>query len=98
MAALYRAQGRYAEAEPLYRRSLAIEEKALGPDHPDLAISLHNIAGLYRAQGRYAEAEPPLEPAEAWVAYDAREATTAQTQFLGSASFLLNAFEIVRHL
>ena len=30
------AQGRYAEAEPLYKRSLAISEKALGPDHPDV--------------------------------------------------------------
>jgi hypothetical protein len=31
---LYRAQGRYADAEPLYKRALAIFEKALGPDHP----------------------------------------------------------------
>ena len=29
-------QGRYAEAEPLYQRSLAFREKALGPDHPDV--------------------------------------------------------------
>ena len=28
LAFLYRAQGRYAEAEPLYKRSLAIKEKA----------------------------------------------------------------------
>jgi tetratricopeptide (TPR) repeat protein len=51
-------QGRYAEAEPLYKRSLAIREKALGPDHPDVALSLNNLAGLYDNQGRYAEAEP----------------------------------------
>ena len=57
-AQLYHAQGRYAEAEPLFRRSLAIAESALGPDHPDVATSLNNLAGLYRAQGRYAEAEP----------------------------------------
>ena len=37
LAELYRAQGRYADAEPLYKRSLAIREKALGPDHPDVA-------------------------------------------------------------
>jgi hypothetical protein len=30
---LYRAQNRYAEAEPLYKRDHAITEKALGPDH-----------------------------------------------------------------
>ena len=38
LAHLYRAQGRYADAEPLYKRALAIREKALGPDHPDVAI------------------------------------------------------------
>ena len=36
LASLYRDQGRYAEAEPLYKRALAIYEKALGPDHPDV--------------------------------------------------------------
>ena len=50
--------GRYAEAEPLYRRSLEIREKQLGADHPDVAHSLNNLAGLYQAMGRYAEAEP----------------------------------------
>jgi tetratricopeptide (TPR) repeat protein len=37
LAELYRAQGQYAQAEPLYKRSLAIVEKALGPDHPNVA-------------------------------------------------------------
>ena len=36
---------------------MAIREKALGPDHPDVAQSLNNLAGLYYAQGRYADAE-----------------------------------------
>ena len=36
---LYRRQGRYAEAEPLFKRSAgASREKALGPDHPDVGI------------------------------------------------------------
>ena len=42
----------------LYQRSLEIDEKALGPDHPDLAATLNNLAGLYQAQGRYQAAEP----------------------------------------
>jgi clan AA aspartic protease (TIGR02281 family) len=58
LASLYHAQGRYAEAEPLYRRSLEIMEKTLGPNHPDVATILNNLAELYREQGRYAEAEP----------------------------------------
>ena len=37
---------------------MAISEKALGPEHPDVATILNNLAGLYKAQGHYAEAEP----------------------------------------
>ena len=40
------------------KRSLAIQEKALGPDHPAVALNLNNLAELYRAQGQYAKAEP----------------------------------------
>ncbi len=58
LAAPYQAQGKYAEAEPLYQRALEIREKALGKGHPDVAQSLNNLASLYQAQGKYAEAEP----------------------------------------
>jgi hypothetical protein len=37
---------RLAEAEPLYRRALAITEKSFGPEHPDVAIRLNNLALL----------------------------------------------------
>ncbi len=58
LALVYQAQGRFADAGPLYQRSLAIYEKALGPDHPDVGTSLNNLGELFYAQGRYAEAEP----------------------------------------
>lgn len=58
LAALYRDQGKYAEAEPLCKRGIAIDEKASGPDHADLAPDLDILADLYFKQGRYAEAEP----------------------------------------
>ncbi|HEY4932936.1 MAG TPA: tetratricopeptide repeat protein [Terriglobales bacterium] len=51
------AQAKYSEAEPLYKRSLAIEEKALGPDHPEVAIRLNNLGLLYYDQGKYSAAE-----------------------------------------
>src|SRR5262249_37849216 len=57
LAELYRAQGAYARAEPLYARSLDIFEKALEPNHPYVATSLNNLAKLYQAQGAYAKAE-----------------------------------------
>jgi tetratricopeptide (TPR) repeat protein len=57
-AGLYHDQGRDAEAERLYRRSLDIFEKWLPPGHHHLGAVLHNLALLYEDQGRYAEAEP----------------------------------------
>ena len=44
---LYSDQGRYAEAETLSKRSLAIREKILGPEHPDVATNLNNLAYFY---------------------------------------------------
>ena len=49
--------GRYPEAEPLYKRSLAILLKALGPEHPNVATSLENYAVLLRKMDRDTEAE-----------------------------------------
>src|SRR5437016_2875790 len=56
LAELYRANGEYAKAEPLYQRELAIREKALGPEHTYVATSLHNLAELYRANGEIKQA------------------------------------------
>ncbi len=45
------------QAEPLYQRALAIREKALGPNHPNVTTSLENLAALYRATKRDEEGE-----------------------------------------
>ncbi len=59
----YRTQGRYAEAEPLYKRSLEIWEKALGKEHPHVAAALNNLALLYYKQEKYQEAAEMFERA-----------------------------------
>jgi tetratricopeptide (TPR) repeat protein len=55
--ALY-GQGNYPQAIIVARQALSVAEKALGPDHPDVATSLNNLALLYDTQGQYAKAEP----------------------------------------
>ena len=57
LAFLYLSQGRYADAEPLFRQALEMRKHLLSEQHPDVATSLHNIAGFYERQKRYAEAE-----------------------------------------
>ena len=50
-------EGKYREAISVAEKALAITEKALGPEHPDLATSLNELALLYETTGQYAEAE-----------------------------------------
>lgn len=51
-------EGRYEDAIPHAERALALREKAIGPEHSNVATSLNNLAELYCARGRYADAEP----------------------------------------
>jgi len=63
---LYSA-GKSREALPLAEEALAIRKKVLGEEHPDYAVSLHNLAALYSAMGDYARAEPLYRQAlEIW--------------------------------
>ncbi len=57
-AVLLSTQANHRAAEPLFRRSLAINEASFGPDHPEVAIRLNNVAQLLQATNRFAEAEP----------------------------------------
>jgi tetratricopeptide (TPR) repeat protein len=52
------AQGKYPQAEPLYRKALTVCEEALGPKHPDTARTYNKLAYNLLAQGRAQEAEP----------------------------------------
>ena len=55
------AAGRYAEAIPLATQLLEQRAELLGPEHPDVALSLHNLASLYYTTGDYRRAEPRYE-------------------------------------
>lgn len=45
-------QGEHAEAKAVFLRAISIQEKALGPDHPEVAATLNNLAGLLQTQVR----------------------------------------------
>jgi CHAT domain-containing protein/Tfp pilus assembly protein PilF len=54
---LYRA-GKFTEGIAFARQAVESRERVLGPDHPDTAQGLNNLAVLYEAQGNFAAAEP----------------------------------------
>ena len=58
--------GQYAKAEPLYLRSLKIDESTIGPDHPDVArYELKHLALLHAATERWSDAVYEIDRAVA---------------------------------
>jgi tetratricopeptide (TPR) repeat protein len=59
LAVTLKFSGKLDEPEELYLRALAIVERELGSEHPDVAAILHNLGGLAHARGDHAGAEAP---------------------------------------
>src|SRR5262249_8993520 len=57
------SQGKYAAAQPLYEKALAIHRRLLTDDHPQTATSYNNLAYNLKDQGKYAAAQPLYEKA-----------------------------------
>jgi tetratricopeptide (TPR) repeat protein/predicted Ser/Thr protein kinase len=63
LSAVVYSQGKRDEARELVERVLAIREKALGPDHPDVAASLNGLGAWAHAQDKYDDARKLYERA-----------------------------------
>jgi CHAT domain-containing protein len=71
LGGLYRYKlKQFDDAEPLYKRAIAIRENQFGHDHPEAAKSRAHLGHLYRDVGRHTEAESILKSALA--VYDKR--------------------------
>jgi len=51
------SQGKYEEAEAMYRRALEGREKVLGPEQPNTLTSVGSLGSVLERQGKYEEAE-----------------------------------------
>lgn len=60
LAVLLHDQGRFEEAEALYREGLALARELLGDDDTDTLTALTNLGSLLRSTGRIEQAEPIL--------------------------------------
>ncbi len=56
LAGLYRLWDRLADAEPLYRRGIAVFEKIFPPQHPKLRVACEEYAALLEQLERPDEA------------------------------------------
>ncbi len=60
LAALYRLQGKYAQAEPLLTSALAIGRRVQGEQHPNTLQTMKKFADLYRDGGKYTRGRGPV--------------------------------------
>jgi tetratricopeptide (TPR) repeat protein len=51
-------RGEYASAAPLLEEALALRRRILGPEHPDVAVTLVELGRVYEDQARLDQAEP----------------------------------------
>ena len=100
-----------SEVEGLYRRALAIQERALGPEHPALANTLNNLAAMLDQQGKFSESEPlqrralailekalgPLHPDTAATLTTLAVSLDRQNKIVESEQVYLRAVEVSRN-
>ncbi|CAF3845736.1 unnamed protein product [Didymodactylos carnosus] len=53
---VYNAMGDYSKALDYYEKTLELDLKTLGPNHPSVATTYNNIGGVYNAMGDYSKA------------------------------------------
>ena len=57
------AEGKYQEAIPIAEKAVELAKRVRGPEDPDTAASLDNLAALYDDTGEYAKAQPLYQEA-----------------------------------
>ncbi|HEY0602926.1 MAG TPA: FxSxx-COOH system tetratricopeptide repeat protein [Herpetosiphonaceae bacterium] len=100
--------GLYPEAQRYFECALAIQERVLGCEHPDTALSLHNMGVVLRAQGQYARARiyheqalairerltGKVHPDTAWSLYCLGKVLREQGDFTGALRYYERALAI----
>lgn len=56
LAGVLSDQGKYGEAEEMFRQALAVMERVLGKEHPSTLTNTNNLTGVLSDQGKYEEA------------------------------------------
>ena len=89
LAAVLAGRMEVDEAARLYERSVTIRRRILGPDHPEVAATLHNWAVLCQSAGRTEEASVLWEEAGAILSSSPapRELDVTETSIAGRTTF-----------
>ncbi|MFA6216390.1 MAG: tetratricopeptide repeat protein [Candidatus Omnitrophota bacterium] len=61
LSAIYVAQSKFSEAEPLYKKQYEILKNTLGPNDQETVTTMNNLSLVYKDLGRYSESETLLK-------------------------------------
>jgi eukaryotic-like serine/threonine-protein kinase len=80
--------GRYAQADSLNQRALAMDRKIYGDAHPQVSDDLHNLSEIQELRGHYSEAErfdrEALQIAERWYGKDHPDTASRMASLAGT--------------
>ena len=93
---LFDVKAGYAEAEPLYAPRAGDRREELGPDHPDVATDLINLASFLRATNRLAEAEPLCAARSRSTSTSTGQTTPRSRRDLGNLAKLFGRQRVLR--
>lgn len=57
LAYALKEEGRFTKSEKLFRKTIEIQRRVLGPEHPDTLLSMSNLVSTLEGENDYGEAE-----------------------------------------
>lgn len=87
LGVLYNYRSQPAKAEPLFERAIAIKQKALGPDNPEVISAVGKMAHFYLKSGNYAKADALSSKILAYADKMLRDRTAISQSFSKLSSF-----------
>lgn len=95
LSTLYFFEEMFERAAPIVRRIMRNYQKALGDDHPDVAIVAANLATLYHSWGKYPEAAQYYQHAIAIKTKTKSEAQPEVVQLKSNLASVLNKMSLL---
>ncbi|MFN0058576.1 MAG: tetratricopeptide repeat protein [Planctomycetota bacterium] len=89
LAAAHCSLGEFSRAEPLYREALAVRERGLGAEHPEVAETCNNLGAMLLHRGDFAGAEPLLRRALDIARRVTGERSLATARYTNDLGFLM---------
>jgi tetratricopeptide (TPR) repeat protein len=87
LGVLYNYRGQSSKAEPLFERAIAIKQKALGADNPEVLATVGKMCHFYLKAGNYAKADALSDKILAYADKALKDRSQVSSSFAKLSSF-----------